>query len=69
MSIWVDALSVNQRNTKEKNKWDEGELWFAEEVMDWLGPDKTGRAEDTFDTIRDAIDFVIDGVDSQCGQQ
>ncbi|RYP65877.1 hypothetical protein DL769_006194 [Monosporascus sp. CRB-8-3] len=40
--------------------------WFAEEVMVWLGPDETGRAEETFDTIRDAIDCVIEGVERKC---
>ena len=72
LSIWVDALCINQRNTKEKNKqvaMMKEIYWFAEEVMVWLGPDETGRAEDTFDTIRDAIDCVIDGVESQCELQ
>jgi hypothetical protein len=72
LSIWVDALCINQRNTKEKNKQVaimKEIYWFAEEVMVWLGPDETGRAEDTFDTIRDAIDCVIDSVESQCELQ
>ncbi len=68
LSIWIDALCINQRNTEEKNKqvaMMKEIYWFAEEVMVWLGPDETGLAEDTFASIRGAIDCVIGGVERQ----